>query len=60
MASHLLQRALIASLTNSTCPLANVEIEDESSFWDANGLHWDAHRIGWAIAGGLSDRKSVV
>ncbi|PPQ71311.1 hypothetical protein CVT24_012037 [Panaeolus cyanescens] len=27
---------------------------DQSDFWDENGIHWDAHRIGWAIAGGTA------
>ncbi|KAF9032362.1 organic solute transporter Ostalpha-domain-containing protein [Panaeolus papilionaceus] len=27
---------------------------DQSDFWDTNGIHWDAHRIGWAIAGGTA------
>ncbi|KAI1793720.1 organic solute transporter Ostalpha-domain-containing protein [Ganoderma leucocontextum] len=38
--------------TNSTlCPSDNLEVIDQSSFWDSNGLNWDAHRIGWLIAG---------
>ncbi|EDR03464.1 uncharacterized protein LACBIDRAFT_295223 [Laccaria bicolor S238N-H82] len=24
---------------------------DQSTFWDPNGIHWDAHKIGWTIAG---------
>lgn len=24
---------------------------DQSRFWDDNGIHWDAHRIGWTVAG---------
>ncbi|KAH6887355.1 organic solute transporter Ostalpha-domain-containing protein [Coprinopsis sp. MPI-PUGE-AT-0042] len=27
---------------------------DESHFWDADGAHWTAHRIGWAVAGGCT------
>ncbi|RDB24596.1 hypothetical protein Hypma_008230 [Hypsizygus marmoreus] len=27
---------------------------DQSSFWDSNGVNWDHHRIGWAIAGGCA------
>ncbi|KAG2019640.1 DUF300 domain-containing protein [Coprinopsis cinerea AmutBmut pab1-1] len=30
-----------------------VEI-DESKFWDENGIHWEPHRIGWAVAGGCT------
>lgn len=51
---HLSSRAIIASLTNTTCPLTNSQNLDASSFWDSSGLHWDAHRIGWAIAGGCT------
>ncbi|KAK4704647.1 hypothetical protein P7C70_g1563, partial [Phenoliferia sp. Uapishka_3] len=54
MAHHFAARALISSLTNSTCALSNVDLIDQTTFWDANGVHWDAHRIGWAIAGGCS------
>ena len=41
-------------LTNRTCPNDNKEVIDQSSFWDADGINWDAHRIGWAIAGGCA------
>ncbi|KAI0049142.1 DUF300-domain-containing protein [Auriscalpium vulgare] len=33
------------------CPSENTQIVDQSSFWSAGSLHWDEHRIGWAIAG---------
>ncbi|KAF7361848.1 hypothetical protein MVEN_00529300 [Mycena venus] len=36
-----------------TCPSDNAAAVDQSSFWDSGNLHWDKHRIGWAIAGGL-------
>ncbi|KAH9850854.1 DUF300-domain-containing protein [Lenzites betulinus] len=37
---------------NSTlCPSDNLQIIDQSSFWSSDGLDWDAHRIGWLIAG---------
>jgi hypothetical protein len=32
----------------------NTVTVDQTSFWDTSGLHWDAHRIGWAIAGGCT------
>ncbi|KAL8277027.1 hypothetical protein RQP46_010561 [Phenoliferia psychrophenolica] len=54
MSHQLFQRAIVASLTNTTCPLANAEATDESSFWDKGGIHWDSHRIGWAVAGGCT------
>ncbi|KAJ6499942.1 organic solute transporter Ostalpha-domain-containing protein [Mycena vitilis] len=38
----------------NTCPSDNAGDIDQTSFWNANGLDWDAHRIGWAIAGGCT------
>ncbi|KAJ7279454.1 DUF300-domain-containing protein [Mycena rebaudengoi] len=37
------------------CPPHNAPQVDESEFWDpVNGVDWDHHRIGWAIAGGCA------
>ncbi|KAK0421926.1 DUF300-domain-containing protein [Armillaria borealis] len=36
------------------CSTENQDAVDQSSFWDSDGVNWDAHRIGWAIAGGCS------
>ena len=37
---------------NSTlCPSDNLLVIDQSTFWDSDGINWDAHRIGWLIAG---------
>ncbi|KAF7326047.1 hypothetical protein MKEN_00455600 [Mycena kentingensis (nom. inval.)] len=34
------------------CPTENITLIDQSHFWDPDGgVTWDAHRIGWAIAG---------
>lgn len=33
------------------CPSDNSPAIDQSSFWSSGNLHWDAHRIGWAVAG---------
>ncbi|KAK7028505.1 organic solute transporter Ostalpha-domain-containing protein [Favolaschia claudopus] len=34
------------------CPTDNAADIDQSKFWDSeNGINWDQHRIGWAIAG---------
>ena len=33
---------------------ANQQAIDQTKFWDENGLHWEPHRIGWAIAGGCT------
>ncbi|KIJ43075.1 hypothetical protein M422DRAFT_170381, partial [Sphaerobolus stellatus SS14] len=43
-------------MSNSTvtCPEENSDFVDQSSFWDSSGIHWDQHRIGWAIAGGCA------
>ena len=35
----------------ATCPGDNLNVIDQSKFWDENGAHWDKHRIGWAVAG---------
>ncbi|KAG9099097.1 hypothetical protein FRC06_005657 [Ceratobasidium sp. 370] len=37
-----------------TCESENTETIDQSSFWDENGVHWDAHRIGWAVSGAFA------
>ena len=29
----------------------NTIATDQSSFWNSSNLQWDAHRIGWAVAG---------
>lgn len=36
------------------CPTDNSAAIDQSSFWGPDGVNWDAHRIGWAIAGGCA------
>ncbi|KAF8484305.1 DUF300-domain-containing protein [Gautieria morchelliformis] len=38
----------------ATCPEDNATGVDQSSFWDSSGIHWDQHRIGWAVAGGCA------
>ncbi|EMD36088.1 hypothetical protein CERSUDRAFT_115994 [Gelatoporia subvermispora B] len=39
-------------MVNSTlCPSDNSQAVEQDSFWSANGVNWDAHRIGWVIAG---------
>ncbi|KAJ7188182.1 organic solute transporter Ostalpha-domain-containing protein [Mycena filopes] len=34
------------------CPSDNSADVDQTDFWSSGSLNWDAHRIGWAIAGG--------
>ncbi|KAG6820129.1 hypothetical protein H0H93_005004 [Arthromyces matolae] len=41
-------------MSKPVCASDNKDVIDQSSFWDSNGIHWDAHRIGWAIAGGFA------
>ena len=43
-----------------SCPSDNTQVVDQSSFWDSGNIHWDAHRIGWAIAGGSTVLVSVI
>ncbi|KAF4577519.1 hypothetical protein EYR40_003060 [Pleurotus pulmonarius] len=37
-----------------TCAAENAASIDQSHFWDGENLNWEAHRIGWAIAGGCA------
>ncbi|KAI6141602.1 DUF300-domain-containing protein [Pisolithus tinctorius] len=37
-----------------TCPSSNTQSVDQSSFWSSGNTNWDAHRIGWAVAGGCA------
>ena len=32
----------------------NTIATDEGSFFSSSNMHWDAHRIGWAVAGGCT------
>ncbi|KAG6874125.1 hypothetical protein C0995_005541 [Termitomyces sp. Mi166 len=41
-------------MTKPVCVSGNKDVIDQSSFWDSNGVNWDPHRIGWAIAGGCT------
>jgi len=39
-------------MVNSTlCPSDNTAAVEQGSFWSSNGVDWDAHRIGWLVAG---------
>jgi hypothetical protein len=38
-----------------TCPSDNTQAVDQSTFFGGhNTINWDAHRIGWAVAGGCT------
>ncbi|KAI6014358.1 DUF300-domain-containing protein [Pisolithus marmoratus] len=43
-----------------TCPSSNTQSVDQSSFWDSGNTNWDAHRIGWAIAGGCAALTLII
>jgi hypothetical protein len=44
----------------ATCPSDNSADVDQTSFWDSGNLNWDAHRIGWAIAGACTAAVSIL
>ncbi|GAA6002268.1 hypothetical protein JCM10207_003155 [Rhodosporidiobolus poonsookiae] len=44
-------------LTNRTCPAENSLNTDQSSFFDGR---WDAHEIGWVIAGATAAAATVI
>jgi len=41
-------------MVRPVCNSTNLETVDQSSFWGSDGVNWDTHRIGWAIAGGCA------
>ncbi|KAF8752762.1 Pectate lyase [Rhizoctonia solani] len=43
----------------ATCESENTEAIDQSSFW-MSGIHWDAHRIGWAISGAFALAATII
>ncbi|OCF31838.1 hypothetical protein I317_03341 [Kwoniella heveanensis CBS 569] len=45
-----------------SCPSTNSNITDTSEdvFWSEDGIHWDAHRIGWAVAGGCAALTTLI
>ena len=48
-------RCILSRRSRMPCPTSENQIAiDQSQFWDSNGIHWSAHRIGWAIAGGCA------
>ncbi|KAI0312274.1 DUF300-domain-containing protein [Amylostereum chailletii] len=44
----------------ATCPESNTQAVDQSKFWDSTGVNWDAHRVGWAIAGGCAAATVII
>ncbi|KAH9021291.1 DUF300-domain-containing protein [Lactarius pseudohatsudake] len=43
-----------------SCPSDNIQATDQSKFWSDGDIHWDAHRVGWAIAGGCSALTVII
>ncbi|KAJ4470785.1 DUF300-domain-containing protein [Lentinula aciculospora] len=43
-----------------TCPSDNQQAVDQSDFWSDGGIEWDAHRIGWAIAGACAAATVII
>ncbi|THU93985.1 DUF300-domain-containing protein [Dendrothele bispora CBS 962.96] len=43
-----------------SCPSDNTQTIDQSSFWESGSLNWDAHRIGWTIAGACSVATVII
>ncbi|KAH8982094.1 DUF300-domain-containing protein, partial [Lactarius akahatsu] len=43
-----------------SCPSDNIQATDQSKFWSNGDIHWDAHRVGWAIAGGCSALTVII
>ena len=51
---HVSTPCSLSRSTEMTCLSDNAQAVDQSHFWSDGSLHWDAHRIGWAIAGGFT------
>lgn len=41
----------LSRITEMTCASDNTQAVDQSHFWSGGSIHWDAHRVGWAVAG---------
>ncbi|GAA5884504.1 hypothetical protein JCM6882_005280 [Rhodosporidiobolus microsporus] len=57
LALALLPSLAEAALTNKTCPAENTVSRDQSDFWDGR---WDAHEIGWVIAGATAAATTII
>ncbi|WAQ87997.1 hypothetical protein PtA15_9A122 [Puccinia triticina] len=42
------------------CNATNTEITDESDFFSDKSINWDAHRIGWVIAGSMAILRQII
>lgn len=41
-------------LDSRVCNSTNTLAVDQSSFWSNGSVNWDAHRIGWVVAGSFA------
>jgi len=48
---HLPTPCGLSRITEMTCTSDNTQAVDQSHFWTDGSVHWDAHRVGWTIAG---------
>jgi hypothetical protein len=44
-------RLAVSRIIEMTCESDNTQAVDQSRFWSNGSIHWDAHRVGWTIAG---------
>ncbi|POW07888.1 hypothetical protein PSTT_07923 [Puccinia striiformis] len=47
-------------LDTKVCNATNTAVKDESDFFSENSINWDAHRIGWVIAGSMSILSIII
>ncbi|KAJ4465064.1 DUF300-domain-containing protein [Lentinula aciculospora] len=43
-----------------TCPSDNQQAVDQTDFWTDGGIEWDAHRIGWVVAGACAVATVII
>ncbi|KAH9992167.1 DUF300-domain-containing protein [Russula vinacea] len=43
-----------------TCPSDNTQSVDQSHFWSGGSFHWDAHRVGWTVAGACTAATVII
>jgi hypothetical protein len=48
---HLPTPCGLSHISEMTCASDNTQAVDQSHFWTDGSVHWDAHRVGWAVAG---------
>lgn len=53
-ANYLWKKGRVIAMPQPCSVSENTIATDQSSFWSSTDTHWDAHKIGWAVAGGCS------